>query len=43
MGCFWEMHDAFNKNTFEENPLYISLDLQEILTTLTEIYAAINV
>ena len=37
------MHDAFHNITFEENPLYISPDLQEIQTNLTEIYAAINV
>ena len=43
MGWVLGMHDAFHKNTFEENPLYISPDLQEIQTNLTEIYAAINV
>ena len=37
------MHDAVHKNTFEENPLYISPHLQEIQTTLTEIDAAIHV
>ena len=43
MGWVLGMHDVFHKNTFEENPSYISPHLQEIQTALTEIDAAINV
>ena len=43
MGWVVEIYDAFHKNTFEENPSYISPHLQEIQITLTKIDAAINV
>ena len=42
MGWVFGMHDAFHKNTFEENLSCISPHLQEIKTTLTEIDATIN-